>query len=75
MATNWQVISTREVQEVLADGRVGDVWIITFRTSLGTTGTVRIPDDVYTAEVAHELISAKVARAAEVDGLSGEVGE
>ena len=74
MATGWQVISTREVDEVLADGRVGAVWIVVFRTTLGTTGSVRIPDDVYTAEIAAELISAKVARASAVDDLAGEVG-
>lgn len=73
MATGWQVISTREVSEVLADGRVGDVWIVTFRTTIGTVGSIRIPDDVYTAALATELISAKVARASEVDMLSGEV--
>lgn len=74
MATSWQVISTREIDEMLADGRVGAVWIVVFKTSLGTTGSVRIPDDVYTAEVAAQLIAAKVARASEVDELTGEVG-
>lgn len=73
MATTWRVVGTREVSEVLADGRVGDVWIVTFRTSHGTTGSVRIPDDVYTAEIAAEMIGAKVARASDVDMLAGSV--
>ena len=73
MAVTWQVVSTREVQEVLTDGRVGDVWIVVFRTSLGTTGSVRIPDDVYTADIARQMIEAKVLRASMVDSLVGEV--
>jgi hypothetical protein len=73
MAVTWQVVATREVSEVLADGRVGDVWIVTFRTSLGTTGSVRIPDDIYTAEIAAQMIAAKVERASLVDSLTGEV--
>lgn len=75
MAISWQVVSTRQVQETLLDGRIGDVWVVIFRTSLGTVGQVRIPDDVYSAPVAADMIAETVARISEVDGLTGTVGD
>lgn len=71
MPEGYVVIAQRQLADVLADGRVGDVMEVTFQTTSGVTGSVRIPVDVYDAVTVDEVIRQRVSAIGSVSRLEG----
>ena len=71
MPEGYAVIAQRQLADVLADGRVGDVMEVTFQTSSGVTNSIRVPIDSYHPEVVDELIRRRVSLIAAVHRLEG----
>lgn len=71
MAEGYVVLAQRQLADVLADGRVGDVMEVTFQTASGVTGSVRVPIDVYDAETVDALIRRRVSVIGAVSRIEG----
>lgn len=76
MADSWAIVpqGQRQTTELAADGRgFVNVWEITYRVTAGhaagTTGTFRIPADLYNATNVAAGIQAQVDALNEVAGL------
>ena len=73
MAVSWRIESA--IEDIQAAGTQGFTrgvkvgWV----TDTGLRGTVFVPDNRYTAENVSEMVSAAVANAVNVSGLSGSV--
>lgn len=71
MPEGYIVIAQRQLADVLADGRVGDVMEVTFQTSSGVTASIRVPVDSYTTDVVDEMIRRRVSLIGSVSQLEG----
>lgn len=68
MAESYTVIDQRKTTEYLG-GRFQDVWEVTYRTSSGVVGNVRIPASGYTPDEVHKVIDAEVANVHAIGNL------
>lgn len=66
----WTVISQAETMGIGPTGVAGSGVKVTFRTLDGTTGSVFVPDAMYTADNVKAAISDRVAVLASVKGLT-----
>lgn len=69
MADTWRVVGQRQTSDISRSGQFEDVMEVTVETTSGTAITVRIPIDQYNAELANQLIEARVADVLAVDNL------
>lgn len=69
MADSWVVTGQRQTTEITQGGRFADVMEISFRTSGGTEGSVRIPLTRYSADAVRQAIEDYVDRIAAVENL------
>jgi hypothetical protein len=65
----WKVISQNQTVELRGDGRFVDVFEVTFETETGSTGTVKIPVQGYTAETVRAAVQPLADHMAEIDSI------
>lgn len=70
----YAVLSQRQHEQLLADGRFVAVMAVTFQTPAGVVGTVDVPLAQYTPEYVHAAISDYVERIEAVHRLGGPNG-
>lgn len=69
MADSWSITGQRQTTDLGPDGRFVDVWEITYQTTSGRSGSVRVPKAQYTADRVRQLVDAEVAEILAVDDL------
>ncbi|KKN00276.1 hypothetical protein LCGC14_1139370 [marine sediment metagenome] len=69
MADTWRVVSQRQTSDITPDGRFVDIMEVSVETVTGTTITVRIPTDQYSADAARAMIESRVADVLAVEEL------
>lgn len=67
--TAWHVTDQAQTSWQEAGGRIVRGWEVTFALANGTTGSVRVPLDDYTAPKVRQLIDAYAAEIAAVHQL------
>lgn len=60
MAENWHVTSQRQTTALSSGGTFQDVMEVTFETTSGTTGSVRVPLSQYNPANVKSAIEARV---------------
>lgn len=72
MGSGWQVNAQTEQLQVLPNGQVGEVVVISFTTALGHAGTVTIPKAQYqNLDLVRQTIGAQAAHVDAVAQLTG----
>jgi hypothetical protein len=69
MADTWHVTNQRQTTALSSGGTFQDVMEVTFETTSGTTGSVRIPVATYSAQAVSDAINARVAQIDAVHSL------
>lgn len=69
MADAWKVTNQRQTTALSSGGTFQDVMEVTFQTTSGTVGSVRIPVNQYSPDAVKTAIDARVAQIDAVHAL------
>jgi len=65
----YKVISQNQTVELRGDGRFIDVMEVTFETESGSTGTVKVPVQGYSAETVRAAVQPLADHMTEIDSI------
>lgn len=71
MAASWTVIAQRQSEELTPQGTFESVVDVTFQLASGTTGSVKIPARLYSADYVSEQVATRASEMMAVERLSG----
>lgn len=70
MAMDWKVIAQRSQDNLTPQGTFEPVWVITYQTiPEGVTGTLTVPNQLYSADYVQSEIDQQVAKIKEIHAL------
>lgn len=69
MASTWRVVNQRQYEELTGAGTFVPVIEVTFETTNGVVGSVKIPERQYTEDNVRQVIDAKAKVMLAVDNL------
>lgn len=71
MAGRWTVIAQRQFDELTPQGTFRAVVEVTFQLVSGTTGSIKVPSNLYTEDYVREQVEAQASTMLGIEGLSG----
>lgn len=69
MTLPYTITLIEQQNRVNAAGKLDTVKVVHYKTALGDTGSIEIPNDMFSAETANNMIADEVAHIAQLRGI------